>query len=684
MTDSYDNDSNFNDKAVNTISDSKIDLLATNIQKQIADQIIKDYSNTWLKGTPLMLGGGQAGDITQPASQSYLVYKCITVIANNFPQAPFVLLDQNDEPVPDNNPLKMLLKNPNEFMSGFDLWSSTSTFYSLYGEAFWYLVKSMGQEMGTSRIPAEIIVLDPRKMKEVLDPNTGYLKGWLYDGNIALEIDEILQFKNTNPYNRWRGLSPLDAVSVEVRSDYKASQYQAKFYDNNAIPGMVLKVDKEDQSTLPELKKLVRQWEQGHRGVDNAHKTGILRGGMTFESVGLNQKEMDFINSRAFTRDIVLSVFGVPKVLAGFTESINRATADTQKRSFWQETLKPQMLRMQERLNSRLVSTAMEGVHGVFDFSKIDELRNAMDEDVKNATVLFSMGFSRNELNTRFGLGFDEVTSGEVQYVPMNLIDVETEPLDPGDDPEKTFVEEVVVKDEKSVRADRQRQIFLKKQAVNERMLVGKMRKYFITQRTKILKALFNDKKGLWSISELISRINIFEKEDERLITSITPVFQTIMKDAGDMATEFINGPTDYEIDRGVLFNRVNKVKGINKTVFNQVKMEIAAGVEAGETLADMSKRIKKIYKFADRRAVTIARTESASLMSETSLKVYQTNGVQKKQWVTSSDGNVRDTCKAAASQGPINVNKSFVNGFMYPQEPNCRCSISAVVRIDE
>ena len=672
---SYDN---FN-KEVEDAVDQRLEGFTKNIQKQMQDQMSKDYTNTWLKASPLMLGGGQAGDLTQPASQSYLVYKCITVIANNFPQAPFIILDQNNDPVPDNNPLKMLLQNPNEFMSGFDLWSATSTFYTLYGEAYWYLVQSVGQSIGTSRLPAEIILLDPRKIKEVVDPDSGYLKGWLYDGRISLEIDEVLQFKNTNPYNRWRGLSPLDAVAIEIRSDYKASQYQGKFFDNNAIPGMVLKVDKDDQSTLPELKKLVRLWEQGHKGVNKAHKTGILRGGMSFETVGLNQQEMDFINSRAFTRDIVLSVFGVPKVLAGFTENINRATAETQKRSFWEETLKPQMMRMQERLNARLVSTAFPELHGVFDFSKIDELKKGMEDDVKNAAVLFSMGFSRNELNRRFDLGFEEELSGDSQYVPMNLIDINAEPLEIAPEPDKQLELKPVVKDEKSARATRQRQIFLRKQQKNERMLLGKFRKFFITQRTKILKHLFNKE---ISTSELVSRVNIIEAEDLRLIATITPAFQTIMQDSGDMALSFINSEAEYQIDKGVLFDRVNKVKGINQTVFKQIKTEIAAGVDAGEDINTISTRIKKIYKFADKRSVTIARTESSTLMNETTLKVYSTNGVAKKSWITSGDEGVGENCKASAAQGPIPVNKNFVTGLMFPQEMNCRCCIVPVVSL--
>ena len=677
MSDSYDNKFK---EAVEQAVDEKLKGFSDNLNKQVSDQLVKDYANTWLKASPLMLGGAETGEITSPAAQSYLVYKCVTVISNNFPQAPFILLNEQDEPIPDNHPLNLIFQRPNENMSGFDLWSATSTYYTLYGEAYWYLNKSVGQVIGTTSMPAEIIVLDPRKIKEVVEPDTGILKGWIYDGRLSLEVEEVLQFKNTNPYNPWRGLSPLDAVDIEVKTDYKASVYQTKFFNNNAIPGMVLQTDKDDTSTIGELRKLVRLWEQGHRGVDNAHKTGILRGGMTFETIGLNQQEMDFINSRAFTRDIILSVFGVPKTLAGFTEGINRATADTQKRIFWQETLKPQMLRMQERLNTRFIDTIAQGIHGVFDFSKIDELKTGMEEDVKASKELFGMGFSRNELNDRFGLGFEETESGDTKYVPMNLMDVEEEPVEPAPFPIVEEDEEEKQFDKNKAANRRQRQIFLRKQAKNERMMVGKVRKFFYTQRVKVLKMLIQ--KAELSTSELVSRVNIFEAEGERLITAITPVFQSIMQDAGEMALSFIGSGAVYEIDKAVLFNRVNKVKGINQTIFNQIKSEISKGVDAGETLVDISTRIKKVYKFADKRAMTIARTESSSLMSETSLSVYRTGGVQYKEWLTAGDGEVRPDHAGNQAQGPIQLNRPFQNGEMYPGENsiNCRCSISPVI----
>lgn len=682
--DTYDKDTNFDD-AVDKAVEVKLDKFAENMNKQMVDNMSKSYANNWLKANSLMMGGNTTGEITEPASQSFLVYKCISVISNNFPQAPFILLDGNNEPAL-NHPLNELLNKPNDYMSGFDLWSASSAFYTLYGEAYWYMVKSVGQALGTSKIPSEIHTLDPRKIREVVDPNTGMLIGWLYSGgskgNISLQLDEVIQFKNTNPYNRYRGLSPLDAVGIEIKSDYKASVYQSKFFDNNAIPGLVLQTDKDDTSTISELKKLVRLWEQGHKGVNNAHKTGILKGGMSFETVGLNQQEMDYINSRMFTRGNILSTFGVPEHLAGFIDKgANRALAEEHERNFWQQTLKPQMLRMENKLNYNFINLIDTRIHGVFDLTKIDVLKRSFKEDVETGNILFSMGFSRNEINKRFGLGFPEIDSGDTQYIPMNLIDVDEPDVIPEPVPKpKKESKETTIKDEKSTRARRQRKIFERVQSSNEKILKGKMKKFFISQRVKILKGLFKKEKE-FSTSEIIDRINIFEKETERMIVQITPIFQNTIKDAGNMASSFINSTIEYEIDKEILFNRVNKLKDINQTVFSQLKTEIGVGINAGETLDDISKRIKKVYKFADNRSKTIARTETANLINEASLKVYQTQGVKYKEWVTVGDENVRDSCMMAASQGPIKVGKTFANGLEYPQEVNCRCCTVPIIQ---
>jgi len=67
----------------------------------------------------------------------------------------------------------------------------------------------------------------------------------------------------------------------------------------------------------------------------------------------------------------------------------------------------------------------------------------------------------------------------------------------------------------------------------------------------------------------------------------------------------------------------------------------------------------------------------------------YENEGVEKKQWVTAHDENVRKSHRACEAQGAIGMDRSFKNGLMYPSDQangdageicNCRCSILPVV----
>ena len=146
----------------------------------------KDWSSQWLRMKELNILSAGEIRITEPARQSYLVQKCVNIVSQNAPQAPlefFMVGGVNPQKLPIDAPINQLFNNPNDGMSRYDLIAATSAYMTLYGEAFWYLVQSVGQSVGTSNMPAEIWVLDPRKMKEVVDHETGELLGWMF-GNV--------------------------------------------------------------------------------------------------------------------------------------------------------------------------------------------------------------------------------------------------------------------------------------------------------------------------------------------------------------------------------------------------------------------------------------------------------------------------------------------------------------------
>lgn len=647
------------------------------------DLVAKGWSEDWLKVREKNFLSQGRNNLVEPMRQSYLVYTCVNLISDTAPKAPLNFYRGFDE-IENNHPLRKLFLRPNDHQSYFELISITSMFYSLYGEVFWYINQSVAQRMGTSTIPAEILVIDPRGMKEVIDENTKALKGWLFNNKIAISKDEVIHFKSNNPYNPYRGLSPLDAVEFELRSDYRASEFQEKFFENGAVPGFVLTTDKEDRTPDTELKKISKMWDTQYKGVSKSHKTAVLRGGMDFKVVGLNHQEMSFIDSRVMTRDIICETFRVPKTIFGATEELNRATAEVQEKIFWQTAIQPLLLRIQYKLNTDLINKIDPGIQAKFDFTKIQALQNIYKEDVEAAWFLFQMGYSRNEINARFDLGFKEDTEyGDRKRFPMNLMNVEDEGKEYEDSKSViglSYEEEVVEKDNKDIREDRIHLMFKRQHGIFERKLQKKLEDYFFNQMQQILKRIKREK-SLES-NDIINELDIWDEENKILIRNITPYYKEIIE-AGQMIALGNMGITDrtVQLNTNVLYEKINKITGINKTIWNQLKMVIFEGVDNGETIDQITDRIRDTYKVAKKRAKLIARTEVTQAMNEAALLEYKDNGVKQVKWLAAMDERTRATHKD--NHGVVRDSGTpFPSGEVYPGQhsPNCRCTLSPYI----
>jgi len=666
-----------------------------NTFRMIRNPQMKDWSSQWLKMKEMNILARGGDTLTNPAANSYIINKCVTIISQNFPAAPLVLFrGSKGDPIPFESSEYDLFKKPNEQMSSFDLWSATSLFFTLYGESFWFMNPSVGQIIGTRRAPAEIIVVDPRAMKVVLNEDKT-LKGWLYNNDISFTKDEIIHFKNNNPYNPYRGLSPLDAVKIEANTDFKASKYQEAFFVNGAVPSIVIKTPEEDDTSITELRKIARLWDQRHKGSSKAHKTAVMRGGMSFETVGLSQQEMDFIDSRNFTRDLILSVFGVPKVMAGFTEGINRATAETQIRVFWQETMKPQLLRVQAKLNSDFFSRFYPGVIGRFDFRKVDELQKEFGDDIKAAKDLFQMGFSRNELNQRFDLGFEEDSEiGNDKYVPLNLVPADVDIYEDQNREEEPGTElPVPGQAERSVKANKQDiidsriiELFRRNHAKLEKLLAPKIKLFFYNQRSKMLKLINNEEKGIKDDPyELIGiSSSIQQSETDRFIKAMTPFVSESILTGENMALTALGLDLETAVNKALVMSRMGIFKTVNDTVFKQIKKQIFEGIKAGETITDIADRIKQTYNKVNTRATLIARTEVTAAVNSGQMSVYASQGIKFKRWLTARDERVREAHLSNSRQDAIPIGAAFGNGEQFPGQSSVNCRCTLIYSMDE
>lgn len=88
--------------------------------------------------------------------------------------------------------------------------------------------------------------------------------------------------------------------------------------------------------------------------MNNAHKVAILDSGLEYANASPSQREMDFVESRRFTRDEVFGIFKVPKIIAGMSEDFNRATAIVANDIYMKHCIYPLTVQIQEAFNRQL------------------------------------------------------------------------------------------------------------------------------------------------------------------------------------------------------------------------------------------------------------------------------------------------------------------------------------------
>lgn len=127
----------------------------------------------------------------------------------------------------------------------------------------------------------------------------------------------------------------------------------------------------------------------------------------------------------------------------------------------------------------------------------------------------------------------------------------------------------------------------------------------------------------------------------------------------------------------------------VNDTTLKALKREFAHGIELGESVPQIAKRVGKVFDIAKKsRTNLIARTEIIGTTNRGTLEGYKQSGVVKgKTWITSRDGLVRDI-HAAMEGETVPLDETFSNGLEHPgdwggpiaQIANCRCAMTGQV----
>jgi HK97 family phage portal protein len=308
----------------------------------------------------------------------------IGILSRNIARANFVVRRGGNELTA--GPLYDLFKRPNGNLNRYDLWKETAGWWFLEGEAFWWY----GPDY-SGGIPETLYVLNPRKMlcegdggQDVKNSFSGESRKWFYQTNVALVPilqDELIHFKDWNPWNPLRGVSPLAALALELEQDYYANKANSQLLKNNAIPQGILKTD---QMIRPEeADALERKWESKYGAVRANRKIAVLGRGTSFEPLSFTPEVAKLFELKRWNLYTILAKYGIPPRVANIND---RSTAlsgkDTQEQhaAFWKYTLIPLLKQFEHILEAHFFMRLGLREEGFFDLRDIPELQQSEDE----------------------------------------------------------------------------------------------------------------------------------------------------------------------------------------------------------------------------------------------------------------------------------------------------------------
>jgi HK97 family phage portal protein len=249
---------------------------------------------------------------------------------------------------------------------------------------------------------------------------------WFYQrGNgeqVPILSDELIHFKDWNPWNLLRGVNPLVSLSLELEQDYYANKTNSQLLKNNAIPQGILKTD---QTLRPEeADQLERRWENKYGAVKAGRKIAVLGKGTEFKPVTFTPDVIKLFELKRWNLYTILAKYGIPPRVANISDkstALSGKDTKEQHSAFWQYTLIPLLRQFEQILESKFFMRFNLKESGRFDLWDIPELQENEDAQSKRDIAEITAGLKtiNDVLKER---GKEPKPWGNVWHKPKNLI----------------------------------------------------------------------------------------------------------------------------------------------------------------------------------------------------------------------------------------------------------------------
>jgi HK97 family phage portal protein len=582
-----------------------------------------------------------------------LVFACIDSIASKVAMTDFYLEDKKGKIV-DESPILDLIRKPNVFMTGYDFLYITTFNLILEGRALYEVEKGQLTNNPQFLVPVKASKIDIEENNLVYTLSNGE----------QVEGEDVLDIYKPDPKNILHGLSVLEQARLEIESDVLSLKTYKKFNQQGAIPSGILTSDM--SLSLSDLDRIKVEIEKKYTGVENFFKPLVLGNGLKWQPISFDLEKLKFIESRKFTRDQILALFKVPKAVL-FAEDVNRANSEAAKYWFIENTIKPYIDFIIDKLQFDLVEK-------IFKTDLKLGYKNPVPEDkdfqLQEDATLVNKVFTINEVRTKRGL--EPIDGGDAIYLDNGTV--------------------LYAQKTKSMKKEEKKYLksyvdFVKRKKDYTNKLIRKLSDKVGLETHLFFKNYKQGKKSVMMTTEFLvdlkEKLNdLGEKTYDILITGTEDFVDEIINNLSKYSSKFklVNGDGLDNVKRKKINDGVESYK---KTIYENVVDIIDSVRSEGEfTIDDIVNSVKEEMALdSEWRAERLVRSEIINNYNQIESEIIKNSKFPvQKMWITAKDDRVCSLCSSLDGE-IIEKDEQFINSDDYEiAHPNCRCSIVPVL----
>jgi len=346
-----------------------------------------------------------------------LVHSCMDERSRALKEAPLKIFDEKADEWNEDNPVEILMRNPNPFRDEAELLETIEQHLALTGNAF---IRKVRDQSGRVQ---QLWVMQPHLVK-IIPSATTFISHYIYtvDGaEYVLPVEDVVHLLYIDPADDYYGISPLVAAARRIDADSELAKFTKQLLLNMAVTSGCFVTEKKlnpEERAIMEDKMASR-----YVGAIRAGLPMVLSHGMKWEQTSMTMKDLEVGNLAAILESRICLALHVPAIVVGAKVGLDRSTFTNVREAreyMYENTIAPEWQMIADKLGGALLldfGYTKGNLRARFDTSQIKALQEseqALWDRIRQADSL-------SLIEKRLKLGYKKESNGAV-FIDANKV----------------------------------------------------------------------------------------------------------------------------------------------------------------------------------------------------------------------------------------------------------------------